>query len=130
MPVVGELSWPLFDSWIVQTACSVCRFVFLPDALDRQLDHVVTNFQAAVDSAAQRFGLHDDEAQIMPVILPSCPVVPSAIAGLSIGNQPQRLLQHSGNSSVFGHAMSLSEHEGRQPVVVHVPLRIGDVQQP
>ncbi len=58
------------------------------------------------------------------------PIVPAPVVALRIGNQPQSTIQHRADPRVVGHAMGLAEHKSRQTVVVHISLRIGDVQQP
>ena len=59
------------------------------------------------------------------------PIVPAAVFTLRVGDQLQGLVQRLVQPPVRrrGHAVNLPEHKGRQPVVVHVSLRIGDVQQ-
>ena len=67
----------------------------------------------------------------MPKRLSPGSIVPSAVFGLGIGDQSEGPIQHLVQTAIArrGHAMGLSQHEGRQPVVVHVALLVGHVQQ-
>ena len=45
------------------------RAIVLAHVANRHLDHLGRNFQAAIDGAAQRLGLHHGETQVVPMIL-------------------------------------------------------------
>ena len=101
----------------------------LAHVANRQLDHLGRNLQPAIDGAAQRLGLHHGETQIVAMILRAGAIIPAAVFALRVGDQLQRPLEHGTDPRVVRHAVGLAENEGRQAVVVHIALRIGDVQQ-
>ena len=102
------------------------------NAPNRQVDHLRRHLQAAIDRAPQRLGLHHRQAQVVPRVLPCGPIIPAAVFALRARDQLQRCIEHAIQLPILArpHAVRLPQHKRRQPVVVHVALRIRDVQQP
>ena len=104
--------------------------VVVSHTLDGQRDHFRRHFQAAIHGTAQCLGLHHGQTQVVAIATALRGVVPAAVFALGIGDQLQSAIQHRTDPRVVGHPVGLAEHECRQPVVVHVPATVGDVQQP
>ena len=101
----------------------------LANALNGQFDRFRRHFQPAIDGAPQGQGLHDRKAQVMPVGLPLGDVVPAAVFALGLADHPQRTVEDFTDLGVAAGPIKLPEDKRREPVIVHRPLGLGDVQQ-
>ena len=128
--VVGELSQANSNLRIVHRFGSVFGTVRFSDVLDCRQDDLTTDLQPAVDGAAQSFGLHDHQTQVVPPRLPACHVVPATVLRLRVGDQLECPVQNSRNLRIVRHAIGLPQDERRQTVVVHISPVLSDVQQP
>ena len=57
------------------------------------------------------------------------PIIPATVITLCIRDQFQRLFQRLADGRIVGHPIRLPQHERRQPMVVKIPLGVGDIQQ-
>jgi hypothetical protein len=127
---VGELTWRPHLFRFGRRSRHIAGRVMFADAANRLIDHLGRHIKAAVHGASQRLGLHHRQTQIVSVGLPLGAIIPPAILALRIRNQPQCSSEYGVHPLILHarHALSLSEHERGEPVVVHVTLGVGDVQ--
>ena len=56
-------------------------------------------------------------------------VIPAPVFRLGVGDQLERLIENITERLVGRHTVGLAKSEGRQAVIVHIPLGVRDVQQ-
>src|SRR4029079_10936531 len=88
------------------------------------------NFQTAVNRAPQGLGLHDNERQVMAAFLSPRLVIPPSVLALRVGDELEGAVEDGADPRIIGHAIRLPEYKRREPVVVHIALRVGDVEEP
>ncbi len=127
---IGESARMLPLLFVRGFAWAAFGLIMLADVADGALDHRRPNFKSAIDRAPQGLGLHDRQAEVVAGFSRVGLVIPAAVQALALVDHLQGTVQGRPDARIAGHAISLTEHEGRQAVVIHVKMLAGDVQQP